>query len=103
MAGSAADFDARALGEYLSRNMEGLRLPLEVARFSGGQSNPTYRLTDAAGQHYVLRKKPSGPLLPSAHAVEREYRVMHALAGSRVPVPRMHCLCDDTSVIGTAF
>jgi aminoglycoside phosphotransferase (APT) family kinase protein len=99
----ACDFDVGALSDYLSRHVEGLRAPLLVTRFSGGQSNPTYQLADAAGRRYVLRKKPAGRLLPSAHAVEREYCVMKALADSGVPVPRMHCLCEDPSVIGTPF
>jgi aminoglycoside phosphotransferase (APT) family kinase protein len=97
------DFDAAALGSYLVSRIDGLRPPLGVTRFSGGQSNPTYCLADAAGRRYVLRKKPSGPLLPSAHAIDREYRVMKALVGSPVPVARMHCLCEDSAVIGTAF
>jgi aminoglycoside phosphotransferase (APT) family kinase protein len=97
------DFDIAALGAYLERHVAGLRLPLQASRFSGGQSNPTYRITDAAGQQYVLRKKPAGPLLASAHAVDREYRVMKALEGSAVPVARMHCLCMDDTVIGTPF
>ena len=103
MTAAAADFDVGALGAYLAQHLEGLRLPLQVTRFRGGQSNPTYRLTDAAGAGYVLRKKPAGRLLPSAHAVEREYRVMKALEASEVPVARMHCLCEDVSIIGTAF
>jgi aminoglycoside phosphotransferase (APT) family kinase protein len=79
-----------------------------LTKFPGGQSNPTYLLEGAeeaegVTSRYVLRRKPPGPLLPSAHAVEREYRVMQALAGSGVPVPRVHLLCEDPSVIGTAF
>jgi len=73
-----------------------------VGQFKGGQSNPTYQLI-AGDKRYVLRRKPPGQLLPSAHAVEREYRVMTALAGTDVPVPRTWCLCEDVSVIGTAF
>ena len=73
-----------------------------MEKVDGGQSNPTYRLRHARGSA-VLRKKPPGALLKSAHAIEREYRVMKALAGSDVPVPRMHVLCDDASVIGTPF
>jgi len=75
---------------------------LHVRQFQGGQSNPTYHLATSAGD-WVLRKKPPGHLLPSAHAVEREYRVMKALADSAVPVPQMLCLCEDASVIGTPF
>lgn len=76
---------------------------LSVEQFQGGQSNPTYRVTDNAGTCYILRRKPPGQLLPSAHAIEREYQVMHGLAGSDVPVPKMLGLCEDTEVIGTAF
>ncbi|TAK98548.1 MAG: phosphotransferase family protein [Rhodospirillaceae bacterium] len=74
---------------------------MEVRQFQGGQSNPTYRIVTPAG-NYVLRKKPAGKLLPSAHAIEREFAVMRALAG-HVPVPRMHLFCDDESVLGQAF
>src|SRR3984893_18007876 len=81
----------------------GVRGPLPSAeRFAGGQSNPTYKLTATSGQ-YVLRRKPPGPLLPSAHAVDREFRVMRALADTPVPVPRVFALCDDDAVIGSAF
>ena len=73
-----------------------------MRQFEGGQSNPTYYLA-AGGREYVLRRKPPGKLLPSAHAVDREYRIMTALAGTGVPVPRTYVLCDDASVIGTAF
>jgi aminoglycoside phosphotransferase (APT) family kinase protein len=76
--------------------------PLEIAQFKGGQSNPTYLLS-AGRQRYVLRRKPPGRLLPSAHAVDREFRVIRALAGTDVPVARAHGLCEDESVIGTAF
>ncbi|MGE5144720.1 MAG: phosphotransferase, partial [Acidobacteriota bacterium] len=94
--------DAERLAAYLSERIPGFRAPVAIEQFRGGQSNPTYRLT-AAGSRYVLRRKPPGKLLPSAHAVDREYRVMTALAGSDVPVPRTFCLCEDESVIGTAF
>ena len=73
-----------------------------IRQFQGGQSNPTYHLATNAGD-WVLRKKPPGVLLPSAHAIEREYRVMQALAGSTVPVPQMLGLCEDAGVIGTPF
>lgn len=101
--GAALAIDAARLGEYLAARLPGLRLPLRLRQFEGGQSNPTYLLLDAAGQRWVLRRKPPGRLLPSAHAVEREYRVMSALAGSAVPVPGMRVLCEDESVIGTVF
>ena len=94
--------DPGALGDYLRRHME-LRPPLALAQFEGGQSNPTYLVTDAARRRFVLRRKPPGKLLPSAHAVDREYRVMQALADSDVPVPRVRVLCMDEAVIGTAF
>lgn len=95
--------DTAALAHWLRGHMEGVQAPLRAERFSGGQSNPTFLLTDAAGQRYVLRKKPAGELLPSAHAVDREYRVMKALEHSDVPVARMLCYCDDDQVIGTPF
>lgn len=75
---------------------------LQGIPLTGGQSNPTYRLTSGDSQ-FVLRKKPSGPLLPSAHAVDREYRVIHALQGSDVPVPKVYAYSDDESIVGTPF
>ena len=95
-------FDVAALQAWLAQNMPGFAGPLQVEQFKGGQSNPTYLLKTPAASH-VLRRKPPGKLLPSAHAIEREYRVMNALRGSGVPVPQMHCLCDDMAVIGSAF
>jgi aminoglycoside phosphotransferase (APT) family kinase protein len=80
----------------------GLGPIVSCSKFAGGQSNPTYLLTTGTGR-YVLRRKPAGVLLKSAHAVEREYRVMQALGPTPVPVPRMVCLCEDASVIGAAF
>lgn len=97
-------FDLTALDAYLSQHLEGFQGPLTVQIFKGGQSNPTYKLI-TPGRAYVMRTKP-GPvakLLPSAHAVEREFKVMQGLAGTDVPTPRMHCLCEDESVIGRAF
>jgi aminoglycoside phosphotransferase (APT) family kinase protein len=97
-------FDTAALTAWLEKNLDGFRGPLEVSMFKGGQSNPTYKLTTLR-RSYVMRSKP-GPvakLLPSAHAVEREFAVMRGLAGTGVPVPRMYCLCEDESVIGRAF
>jgi aminoglycoside phosphotransferase (APT) family kinase protein len=76
--------------------------PLEVLRFAGGQSNPTYQLR-TPGRRYVLRRKPPGQLLASAHAVEREYRVMHALGGTGFPVPHAYVLCEEENVIGSVF
>jgi aminoglycoside phosphotransferase (APT) family kinase protein len=94
--------DTARLADWLSARIAPLAGPLEVAQFKGGQSNPTYLLT-AGSQSYVLRRKPPGKLLPSAHAVDREFRVIKALAGTGVPVARAHALCEDESVIGTAF
>lgn len=96
--------DVVALADWLAQHMEGFKGPLSVDKFAGGQSNPTYKLVATSGV-YVLRCKP-GPvskLLPSAHAIEREFRVMQALAETSVPVPAMHVLCEDESVIGRAF
>ena len=97
-------FDLDALGAYLRQNMQGFEGPLSAEIFNGGQSNPTYKLV-TPGKSYVMRAKP-GPvamLLPSAHAVEREFKVMKGLEGTDVPVAKMHCLCEDESVIGRAF
>ena len=94
--------DAERLGAWLAANVAPLDGPLEIAQFKGGQSNPTYMLA-AGRQRYVVRRKPPGKLLPSAHAVDREFRVIRALAGTDVPVAKAHALCEDDSVIGTAF
>jgi len=97
-------FDTVALSAWLEKNLEGFQGPLSVEMFKGGQSNPTYKLI-TPGQSYVMRAKP-GPvakLLPSAHAIEREFAVMSGLQGTDVPVPRMYALCEDESVIGRAF
>jgi aminoglycoside phosphotransferase (APT) family kinase protein len=97
-------FDAEALAAWLKPRLPGFAGPIEVAQFKGGQSNPTYLLSTPTAR-YVMRSKP-GPvakLLPSAHAIEREYRVMAALAGTPVPVPQMLLLCEDEAVIGRAF
>ncbi len=97
-------FDIGALQTWLAAHLPGFAGPLTVQQFKGGQSNPTYKLVTPQ-RSYVMRSKP-GPLaklLPSAHAIEREFRVMDALALSGVPVARMHVLCDDESVIGRAF
>ena len=95
-------FDVGRLAYYLRGRIPEFSGSIEVRQFKGGQSNPTY-LVAAGGRNYVLRRKPPGQLLPSAHAVDREYRVMTALAGTDVPVPRTWCLCEDPAVIGTAF
>ena len=97
-------FDAGALGVWMQQHVAGYAGMPAVEQFKGGQSNPTYRL-EAGGRRYVMRSKPApaAKLLPSAHAVEREYRVMGALAGAGIPVPRMLALCEDEAVIGRAF
>ncbi len=95
-------FDEDALAAYLEANVEDFAGPLTVKQFEGGQSNPTFQLI-TPNRKYVMRKQPPGELLPSAHQVDREYRVMHALWDTDVPVPRMYCLCEDTDVIGTKF
>lgn len=99
---TAHRFDTEALARYLRASVPAFGDDLVIEQFDGGQSNPTFRLT-AGGKRYVLRKQPPGELLPSAHQVDREHRVMHALAGSGVPVPRMIALCEDSSIIGTKF
>lgn len=91
-----------ALTDWMAAHVAGFRGPLTLTRLSGGQSNPTWRV-DAASGRYVLRQKPVGVVLPSAHQVDREYRVMQALAGTAVPVPRMVALCEDDSVMGSMF
>ena len=95
-------FDEAALEAYLAARIPGFSGPMTVEQFKGGQSNPTYRIA-AGGRQYVLRRKPPGKLLPSAHAVDREYAVMTALGGTDVPVPKTWLLCTDETVIGTAF
>ena len=99
---AAPKLDIEALEAWLSEHVAGFRGPLQIERFAGGQSNPTYRLSAPSGR-YVLRKKPEGALLPSAHAVDREYRVMTALRDTPVPVPRTFGYCADAAVIGTPF
>ncbi len=95
-------FDAGRLEDYMQAHVEGFTGPLEVEQFKGGQSNPTYKLK-AGGENYVLRRKPPGKLLKSAHAVDREYKVITGLADTDVPVPKTYCLCEDAEVIGTDF
>lgn len=99
---AADEIDAARLASYLDRHVEGFRGPLTLARFKGGQSNPTYLVTAPSGR-YVLRRKPPGKLLPSAHAIEREYRVTAALARAGFPVARPLHYCTDTTVVGTEF
>jgi aminoglycoside phosphotransferase (APT) family kinase protein len=96
-------FDEAALGRYLRQHLPAVGDDLLIRQFQGGQSNPTY-LLESAGRRYVLRKKPPGKVLPSAHMVEREYKVIRALSEhTSVPVPRVHLLCEDEGIIGTAF
>jgi aminoglycoside phosphotransferase (APT) family kinase protein len=96
-------FDEVSLARYLCDHIEGFTAPLRIGQVRGGMSNPTFILTDAAEQRYVLRKQPPGPLLPSAHAVDREFHIISALWQTDVPVPKPHLLCQDPSVIGTDF
>ena len=95
-------FDEGALDAYMRAHIDGYEGPLSVQKFKGGQSNPTYLIT-TPGKKYVLRRKPPGKLLPSAHAVDREYRVMTALGAQSFPAPKTYALCEDPEVIGTAF
>ena len=94
--------DADVLGPYLEAHVDGFRGLRRIEKFAGGQSNPTFRVSAASGE-YVLRRQPPGKLLKSAHAVDREYRVIEALASTDVPVARVHHLCTDSDVIGSMF
>ena len=94
--------DVEAVSKYLKPRLDGFDGPLEATKFESGQSNPTFLLTTPTN-NYVLRRKPPGILLKSAHAVDREFRVQKALAGTDVPVAKMHHLCEDDSVIGSSF
>lgn len=95
-------FEAAALDAWLMQHVDGFAGPISLTRFPGGQSIPSWRI-DAASGTYVLRRKPDGPILKGAHSVEREARVQQALAGQGFPVPRVHALCEDTSVLGSPF
>ncbi|MBW1905592.1 MAG: phosphotransferase [Deltaproteobacteria bacterium] len=95
-------FDEARLDAWMTENVDGYTGSLQVCQFKGGQSNPTYWLADRE-REYALRKKPPGQLLQSAHAVDREYRVMRALGETEVPTANMYALCEDESVIGTSF
>lgn len=97
-----AGLDTGRLADYIHSNVEPFDAALTVRPIEGGQSNPTY-IVDAGSRRYVLRCKPSGQLLPSAHAIDREFRVMRALAGTGVPVPRVRVLCEDAGVLGSDF
>jgi aminoglycoside phosphotransferase (APT) family kinase protein len=96
-------FDEAALALYLAEHLPEAEAPFSIRQFQGGQSNPTFLMTDSAGRRYVLRKKPPGAILPSAHAVEREYAAMRALGPTEAPVPAARVLCEDAGVIGTPF
>jgi len=95
-------FDERALGAYLAERIDGFKAEIEVRQFEGGQSNPTFMI-HSGERRYVMRKKPPGKLLATAHMVEREYRIMSALQHTQVPVPRTYLLCEDSELIGTPF
>ncbi|KAM4054963.1 phosphotransferase enzyme family protein [Hirsutella rhossiliensis] len=96
--------DEAAFAKFVTQNVPQIKTPMELKQFGFGQSNPTYLVTGADGQRFVMRKKPPGKLLSkTAHKVEREYRIMHALEATDVPVPKTHCLCEDESVVGTPF
>ncbi|MDB2554517.1 phosphotransferase family protein [Porticoccaceae bacterium] len=100
---SAVDtLDEAPLASYLEANIEEFKGPLTASKFAGGQSNPTFKI-DAASGSYVLRRQPPGKLLKSAHAVDREYRVLAALADTDVPVAKVYHLCEDSDVIGSMF
>jgi aminoglycoside phosphotransferase (APT) family kinase protein len=94
--------DGDSLLRYLKGRLQGLEAPLEIVKFKGGQSNPTYRISSGI-RSFVLRRRPPGQLLESAHAIDREYRVLSALAEAKFPVPQPRLYCDDASVIGSAF
>ena len=99
---SGADLDIAAVAAWAKAHVAGFEGPVRAEKFAGGQSNPTF-LLKTPKRSYVLRRKPPGTLLKSAHAVDREFRVQQALAGSDVPVAEMHALCEDESVIGSMF
>jgi aminoglycoside phosphotransferase (APT) family kinase protein len=99
---SEDEFDETSLGDWLAANVAGFSGPFELKKYPSGQSNPTYRLTATSGE-YVLRRKPFGPLLQSAHAVDREYRLLCALYPLDFPVPEALALCEDEAVLGAVF
>lgn len=96
------ELNIEALQRYMKKHVEGFRGTIELSQFKGGQSNPTYQVM-AGGKKYVLRRKPQGKLLKSAHAVDREYKVITALGQTSVPVARTYALCTDESIIGSWF
>ncbi|KAG5933700.1 hypothetical protein E4U53_000895 [Claviceps sorghi] len=96
--------DEAALSRFVGQNVPEIVLPIDVKQFGFGQSNPTYQITAADAQKFVMRKKPPGKLVSkTAHQVEREYRVLHALEKTDLPVPKTYCLCEDDSILGTPF
>jgi aminoglycoside phosphotransferase (APT) family kinase protein len=96
--------DVEALSRFIEQTVPEIQTPIEVKQFGYGQSNPTYQLTDKNGKRFVMRKKPPGKLLSkTAHQVEREYRIIHSLEKTDVPVPKAFCLCEDDKVVGTPF
>src|SRR5947209_8493050 len=100
---TAHRFDTGSLQAWLTGRLPDFKPPLHVRQFEGGHSNPTFLLEDAAGRRWVMRKKPPGLLLPSAHQVGREFRVLKALQGTDVPVPTVRLHCEDPEVIGAEF
>ncbi|MGY8632030.1 phosphotransferase [Bradyrhizobium sp. 14AA] len=100
--GSGGPLPLDRLTDWLCGNLDGFRGPLRVERFAGGQSNPTFKLEAASG-NYVLRRKPAGDVLPTAHAVDREFRVLGAVGRAGIPVPRVHALCTNPEVLGSMF
>jgi aminoglycoside phosphotransferase (APT) family kinase protein len=102
MSNQTQQLDTKRLNEYLADHIPGFTLPVEAQKFEGGQSNPTFKLS-TPNESYVLRRKPPGELLKSAHAVDREFRVISALADTDVPVPKTYLLCEDESIIGSMF
>lgn len=105
MAGAVRQpIDQAALERFIDQNVPEIKTPVELKQFGFGQSNPTYQLTDATKKRYVLRKKPPGKILSkTAHRVDREYKIIHALEKTDVPVPKAYILCEDDSVVGTPF
>jgi aminoglycoside phosphotransferase (APT) family kinase protein len=100
---NAQRFDVAALAGYLKGRVDGIDDAVQVRQFDGGQSNPTYLLENSRGSRWVMRKKPAGQLLATAHMVEREYQITSVLAGTAVPVAKPLLLCQDASIIGTPF
>tara|TARA_A100001037_G_scaffold192417_1_gene172142 strand:- start:372 stop:1451 length:1080 start_codon:yes stop_codon:yes gene_type:complete len=96
------EFDVEGLEQFMKAHIDGFVGPISVNQFKGGQSNPTYRI-DTGDASFTLRRKPPGKLLPTAHAVDREYKVISALQDTGVPVPKSYALCEDDAVIGTPF